>query len=125
MILFIFKRIYKLIQTSLNLICLINVSIFLTLLVYYLFYNWYLPKDNVKFKINFELVKNELLSHNIYLNTNYNLHSGQEYVFKLKLLVPESDYNFNVGLFGITTYLINNDFKYNDIFKNTVIFVYL
>lgn len=122
MINIILKETYKLIQISFNLLWLTNLSLLLTLLIYSSFYNWYLPKDSIDYKINFELNKNELISEDIYLNSNeHNLHSGQEYSFKLKLLVPESEYNFDIGLFGITTYLINNDFKYNNTFKNTVI----
>ena len=49
------------------------------------------------------------------------LYMGQEYTIKLELDVPESERNFDIGIFGVSAELYDLDDKLTTTFKTTVI----
>jgi hypothetical protein len=133
MLIWSIKKILKLVRHSIILSLILYISLCISLFVYYLFYNWYLPKANFQRNVQFELnsihyrqhnkefIHSELISH-VYLfdDNTETLYPGQEYTFTLHLELPESDLNFNIGIFGITADVIDMDGQKLNSFKTIV-----
>jgi hypothetical protein len=133
MLIWSIKKILKLVRHSIILSLILYISFCISLFVYYLFYNWYLPKANFQRNVPFELnnihyrqhnkdfIHSELISH-VYLfdDNSETLYSGQVYTFTLHLELPESDLNFNIGIFGVTADIIDMDGQKLNSFKTIV-----
>ncbi len=131
----IFRKGIDVLKHSLFVSWLLYLSICLTCVIYYWFYNWYVPIGKFNSNIIFELqhYQNNLIDKS---NFEYELvgsidlfdqhgpviHAGQEYTFRLNLEVPESDANFDIGLFGVTADIYNVENKKSASFKTTVSF---
>ncbi len=115
---------------SLFLSWLLYISICVTFITYHWFYSYYLPEAKIQSNIMFELqYKNtpesikqyELLGAVDLLSENGQLLcSGQEYSFILELDVPESDSNFEIGIFGVSGDLLDIEGNTSAIFRTTV-----
>lgn len=135
MLIWLLKKFLKLVRHSLVLSSLFYLSLLISLLLYHLFYQWYMPIAKIEKNIDFEL-KTSLYSrsnqgirdiptggsiygqqyhHSTELVANLNLfdrpgeslHYGQEYSLALVLEVPESDWNFDLGMFGVTVEIVD------------------
>lgn len=131
MLYLILKKLARLARQSIVLSLLFYLSLLLSIFVYYLFYNWYVPKAKLEKPIEFELrtlnhkrvtslginnngdnydaaQQNELIaSVNLFDRIGDSLHYGQEYSLTLVLDLPESDWNFELGMFGITVDIVD------------------
>ena len=126
-----FQNIKASIRHSMFLSWLLYLSVCFTVIIYHWFYQWYIPQGEFKKNIVFELkcinpnetIKEYELVGLVNLFDEYNgilLSIGQEYKFILELDVPESESNFNIGIFGVTGELKDVNDKTTDIFKTTV-----
>lgn len=111
MLLWILRKLLKVVRHSLFLSLLFCVSVCLTVVVYCLFYNWYLPKAKLQRHVLFELentiykmangqefMHHELVGYvNLFNDPSETLHYGQEYAITLHMDLPESDFNFEIG----------------------------
>ena len=121
MLFWLFRKLVKLVRHSLFLSLLFIVSICLTLIIYSIFYNWYLPKARLQRNVLFEMddavykvangrefIHSELVGVvNLFNDPSETLHYGQEYSVTLKMDLPESDSNFEIGMFGITLDIVD------------------
>lgn len=113
MIIWFLKKLVTVVRQSIFLSFLLIISIGLSIFIYSIFYNWYLPKAKFERNVLFQLFD---LSNKNYqggpvlvgeadLFTGSDIdkfHFGQDYTISLVLDLPESDLNFDIGLFGIT-----------------------
>ncbi len=125
------NKIKSIVKQSIFLSWLLYLSVCIGCLTYYWFYKWYIPIGKFNSDLMFELQR---------LNTNSNqsfyelkteldlfdqngvvIHPGQYYSFKLNIEVPESDSNFDIGLFGVSADVLNTDGNKCASFKTTVI----
>lgn len=126
----IFRKSMKILRHSLFLSWLLYISICVTFIIYYWFYTWYVPKAESKSDVVFELQQIsdyharkqfELIGNVDLIDFNGQLlQSGQEYSFILNIEVPESDANFDIGLFGISADLYDVEGKMSSSFRTTV-----
>jgi hypothetical protein len=127
-----FRKLIQILKHSVFVSWILYTSIYVSLIIYYWFYTWYLPQANIESNIMFELQYSnspqgkkqyELLGSVDLFNRNGQiLSSGQEYSFILELTVPESDSNFEIGIFGISADLLDTEEKTISSFKTTVYF---
>lgn len=107
----ILRKLSQLVQQSFVLSLLFCLSALISILLYSLFYNWYLPKPFINRPIDFGLYPpNELIGEvSLFDRPSHTLHQGQEYRINLQLDLPESDLNFDLGMFGVTLDVIDID----------------
>lgn len=110
-------------------------STIIAVFIFYVFYQWYLPKPRFERSVDFELqnviykqpnreiMQHELVSTiNLFDKASETLHYGQEYHISLVLEVPESDNNFDIGMFGITADILDSDGRKSVTYK-TMVFI--
>jgi hypothetical protein len=126
----LFNKIIHIIKQSVFLSWLLYLSICIGCLIYYWFYKWYIPIGKYNSDVVFELQKLNTIENSYELITEIDLfdqngpiiNAGQYYSFKLDLEVPESDSNFDIGLFGVSADILSIDGSKCATFKTTVIF---
>ena len=112
MLIWTLKKTFQVVRQSIILSLLFTLSVFLAIIVFTIFYNWYLPIPKYERTVDFELqntiyrqynkeaVLQELVSNvNLFDRLTETLHHGQEYSIYMILDVPESDNNFDIGKF--------------------------
>lgn len=123
MLIWALKKTVKVVRQSIILSLLFYVALVISLFLFYIFYNWYLPKAKYERTVDFELQNaiyrqsgtKEIVYHELVANVNLfdkigeTLHYGQEYSIYMVLDVPESDNNFDIGMFGISVDVIDAD----------------
>jgi hypothetical protein len=134
MLVWLLKKLIRLVRHSLVLTSLFYLSLLVAILIYYIFYQWYIPKAKLEKNIEFELKSgahfykqiaqqqqqqqqhngvvphHELVANvNLFDRLGDSLHYGQEYSLTLVMDVPESDWNFDLGMFGVTVDVVDSD----------------
>ena len=121
-----YKKLKFTTQQSIFLSWLLYISVCLAIISYHWFCTWYLPKYEFQTNLEFEI---QSLNKNYELITSVELLDGnrevfmqlsQEYKFILELDVPTSEQNFNIGIFGITGELSDENEEIVYLFKTTV-----
>ena len=120
MLIWAIKKTFMVARQSIILSLLFYVSLLISLLVFYVFYNWYLPRPRYERLVDFELqntvymhknaevLHSELVAHvNLFDRIGESFHYGQEYTISLVMDVPESENNFQIGMFGISLDVID------------------
>lgn len=122
----ILKKISHLLHQSFVLSLLFCLSTLISILLYSLFYNWYLPRPHITRSIDFGLYPpSELIGEvSLFDRPSYTLHQGQEYKISLLLDLPESDLNFDLGMFGVTLDVVDIDGRKTNSIKTMGTLVY-
>lgn len=122
-----FRRLTKIIKHCLFVSWILYTSIYVSMIIYYWFYTWYIPRAQFSTNVMFELQtidpinkQYELIgSADLFNEKGPILYLGQEYTIKLELDVPESERNFDIGIFGVSAELYDMDDKLTTTFKTT------
>jgi hypothetical protein len=122
------RRLTKIIKHCLFVSWILYTSIYVSVIIYYWFYTWYIPRAQFSTNVMFELQtidpinkQYELIgSADLFNEKGPILYMGQEYTIKLELDVPESEKNFDIGIFGVSAELYDLDDKLTTTFKTTV-----
>ena len=126
-----FTKLNSTIRHSFFLLWLLYISCCLTIIIYHWFYNWYLPKNEFHANVDFELncMNKNQIDKNCELIGSVELvdydngvfmRMGEEYKFILEIFVPECDRNYNIGIFGVSAELRDDDHIIIDSFRTTV-----
>jgi hypothetical protein len=112
MLIWAIKKFFRVVRQSIILSLLFALSVAIGLLIFSIFYNWYLPKPRIERAVDFELenaifrhqgkeiLRHELVSTvNLFDKISESLHYGQEYLISLVIDLPESDNNFEIGVY--------------------------
>ncbi|CAF0795164.1 unnamed protein product [Brachionus calyciflorus] len=121
------KKLYQVVRQSFVLSSLFALSVLIGIFLYSLFYNWYLPTARIKRYIDFGVsdTHQELIGEvNLFDRPTETLHYGQEYSINLLLDLPESDLNFDLGMFGVTLDAVDIDGRRTATFKTMGTLVY-
>jgi hypothetical protein len=109
MLIWLLKNSLKVARHSIVLSLLFYASVCLAASIYYLFYNWYLPRALIQRKVNLEIqnsiqrYQRDALSYDmigvvsLFDDMAETLHYGQEYAISLVIEMPESEINFDTG----------------------------
>lgn len=127
------RKLFSVVRHSIILSFFLYISTCVSLFLFIVFYNWYLPKvyfeRNVDLEIqnslysinNKDFLTKELVGHAyLFDGTSDSLHANQEYSISLIMDLPESDINFDVGMFGITVDVNDIDGRTSYTFKTMV-----
>lgn len=131
MVIWSLKKLIIIARHSILLSFLLYVSACLAIFLSMIFYNWYLPKSSFRRDVDLEIqnthyninskdfiFKKELIGH-VYLfdSSSDSFQSNQEYTISLIIDLPESDINFDVGMFGIQVDIQDLDGRNSFTFK--------
>ena len=122
------KALKNILKHSIFVTWILYTSVYVSLILYYWFYTWYIPKAIFKSNVMFELKNLDPINKQyelvgaaeLYNENGPALQMGQEYKFMLELEVPESDKNFEIGIFGVSADLYDIDEKITTSFRTTV-----
>jgi hypothetical protein len=133
MIVWSLKKLFSLVRHSIILSFFLYISTCVALFLFIVFYNWYLPKVNFERNVDLEIqnslysinnkdfLTKELVGHAyLFDGTSDSLYTNQEYSISLIMDLPESDINFDVGMFGITVDVNDIDGRTSYTFKTMV-----